>query len=386
MANTTELTGWKKYCAEQNISITGKRIFIDGLGAMAHGLFASLLIGCIINTIGTYVPLLKDIVINPWANTALGEGANLLVSCKTAAYAVQGAAMGVAIAYGMKSPPFVIYSCAAVGYAANALGGAGGPLAVFFVIVCAVFFGKLVSKRTPLDIIVTPFVTIVFGVLVAFLIAPPIGKLAGLLGQLVMKATALQPFWMGILCSALMGIILTLPISSAAICAGLGLAGLAGGACVAGCSSHMVGFAVASYKENGLNGLLSQGLGTSMLQVPNLVRKPILWLPPVITSIIDGPIATCIFKLQMNGAPINSGMGTSGLCGQIGCITGWLAPTVEENVSLGINFAAVQSSMAMQWIGMIVCSIVIPVVVTIPVTMFFRKKGWIKDGDYALGL
>ena len=381
----TELKGWKKYCKEQNIEISGKRIFIDGLGAMAHGLFASLLIGCIINTIGMYVPVLKNIVVNPWASEALA-GDNLLIACKTAAYAVQGAAMGVAIAYGMKAAPFIMYSCCAVGYAANALGGKGGPLAVFFVIVCAVFLGKLVSKRTPLDLIVTPFVTIVGGVLVAFLIAPPIGKLADALGALVMKATALQPFWMGILVSALMGIILTLPISSAAICAGLGLAGLAGGACVAGCSSHMVGFAVASYKENGLNGLLSQGLGTSMLQVPNLMRKPVLWLPPVITSIIDGPIATCLFKLQMNGAPINSGMGTSGLCGQIGCITGWLQPTVEENVALGIDFAAVNANMGMQWIGMIVCSIIIPVIVTIPVSNFFRKKGIIKDGDYALNL
>ena len=265
--NNTELKGWAKYCKEQNIEFSTKRIFIDGLGGMAHGLFASLLIGCIINTIGMYVPLLKDIVVNPWGSEALA-GANLLIASKTAAYAVQGAAMAAAIAYSMKAPPFVMYSTLAVGFAANALGAQGGPLAVFFVVVIAVFFGKLVSKRTPINIIVTPFVTIVVGVLFAFLIAPPIGKGAVLLGDLVMKATALQPFWMGILVSALMGIILTLPISSAAICAGLGLVGLAGGACVAGCSAHMVGFAVASYRENGVQGLLSQGLGTSMLQVP----------------------------------------------------------------------------------------------------------------------
>ena len=243
--NNTELKGWAKYCKEQNIEFSTKRIFIDGLGGMAHGLFASLLIGCIINTIGMYVPLLKDIVVNPWMSDKLA-GENLLIASKTAAYAVQGAAMAAAIAYSMKAPPFVMYSTLAVGFAANALGGAGGPLAVFFVVVVAVFAGKLVSKRTPIDIIVTPFVTIVIGVLVAYLIAPPVGKVAGLLGQLVMKATALAPFPMGILVSALMGIILTLPISSAAICAGLGLVGLAGGACVAGCSAHMVGFAVAS--------------------------------------------------------------------------------------------------------------------------------------------
>lgn len=383
--NTTELKGWKKYCAEQNISITGKRIFIDGLGGMAHGLFASLLIGCIINTIGMYVPLLKDIVVNPWASEALA-GENLLIASKTAAYAVQGAAMACAIAYSMKSPPFVIYSCLAVGYAANVLGGGGGPLAVFFVTIVAVFAGKLVSKRTPLDIIVTPFVTIVVGVLVSFLIAPPIGQLATALGNLVMKATALQPFFMGILVSALMGIILTLPISSAAICAALGLVGLAGGACVAGCSAHMVGFAVASYKENKVQGLLSQGLGTSMLQVPNLVRKPILWLPPVITSIITGPIATCIFKLQMNGAAINSGMGTSGLCGQIGCITGWFEPLATDNAALGVNLATAYANPTLQWIGLILVSFVLPVVITLPISNFMRKKGLIKDGDYALNL
>lgn len=383
MANTTELKGFKKYCAEQNIEFSVNRIFIDGLGGMAHGLFASLLIGCIINTIGMYVPVLKDIVINPWASEALA-GDNLLIACKTAAYAVQGAAMAAAIAYSMKAPPFVIYSCLAVGYAANALGAQGGPLAVFFVTIFAVKAGKLVSKRTPMDIIVTPFVTIVVGVIFAFLIAPPIGKLAVALGTLVMKATAMQPFLMGIFVSALMGIILTLPISSAAICAGLGLVGLAGGAAVAGCCAHMVGFAVASYRENKVEGLLSQGLGTSMLQVPNLVRKPILWLPVVVASIVNGPIATCVFKLQMNGAAINSGMGTSGLCGQIGLITGWANPLVENNPALGVDLATATANPAMNWIGLIVVSFVIPAVVSLATSEFMRKKGWITLGDYSL--
>lgn len=393
MENTTRLSRWNEYCAKQNISFTGKRIFIDGLGAMAHGLFASLLIGCIISTLGLYVPGLRELSVNLWGSAGLtfpvgtGPATDLLfLSGKNAAYAVQGAAMGVAIALGMKAPPFVIYSCCAVGYAANALGGSGGPLAVFFVVLIAEFCGKLVSKRTPLDLIVTPFVTIMTGILAAYLIAPPIGSLANALGAVVMRTTQLRPFWMGILCSAMMGIILTLPISSAAICAALGLAGLAGGACVAGCSAHMIGFAVASYKENGVQGLLSQGLGTSMLQIPNLLRKPVLWLPPVIASVINGPIATCVFQLQMNGAPINAGMGTSGLCGQIGCIIGWLSPMVEESAELGINYAAVQGSMTMQWIGLFVCSFVIPVIVTVPVTALFRKKGWIRDGDYALNL
>ena len=388
---------WRAYCRAQNISITGKRIFIDGLSGMAHGLFASLLIGCIINTIGLYIPGLKDLVVNPWAgfdwaaaNAAkLNDAAavNLFTSSKVAAYAVQGAAMACAIAYSMQSPPFVIYSCLAVGYAANVLGGGGGPLAVFFVTVVAVFAGKLVSKRTPMDIIVTPLTTIVVGVLAAYLIAPPVGALANMLGALVMKATALAPLPMGILVAAMMGIILTLPISSAAICAALGLVGLAGGACVAGCCAHMVGFAVASWRDNKLQGLLSQGLGTSMLQMPNLLRKPVLWIPPVVASIVNGPIATCLFKLQMNGAPINSGMGTSGLCGPIGCVTGWFSPseralTVGE--SMGVDIAAAYANPAVQWIGLAVVCVVVPALVSWLVSELMRKKGWISDGDYKL--
>ena len=215
--------------------------------------------------------------------------------------------MGGAIAYSMKAPPYVLYSCLAVGYAANSLGGStGGPLAVFVVTLVAVFLGKLVSKRTPVDLIVTPTVTILSGVLTASLIAPPIGAAATWLGNLIMWATYQQPFLMGILVSAIIGVILTLPISSAAICSALHLVGLAGGAAVAGCCAHMVGFAVASYRENGVGGLASQGLGTSMLQVPNLLKKPVLWVPPVIASIVNGPIATCVFHLKMNGAAISS--------------------------------------------------------------------------------
>ena len=399
MNSSSRAEKWRAYCKKQNISITGKRIFIDGLSGMAHGLFASLLIGCIINTLGLYVPGLKGLVVNPWSNFSwaaanaakLDDAAvvNLFTSSKVAAYAVQGAAMACAIAYSMKAPPFVIYSCLAVGYAGNVLGGGGGPLAVFFVTVVAVFAGKLVSKRTPLDIIVTPLVTIIAGVLAAYLIAPPVGALANLLGSLVMKATALAPLPMGILVAALMGIILTLPISSAAICAALGLVGLAGGACVAGCAAHMVGFAVASYRENKLHGLLSQGLGTSMLQMPNLLRKPVLWVPPVVASVVNGPIATCVFRLQMNGAPINSGMGTSGLCGLIGCITGWFAPseralTVGE--SMGVDVAAAYANPAVQWAGLILICFVIPAAVSFLVSELMRRKGWIKDGDYKLEL
>lgn len=372
MSETKELTGFKKYCAEQNISFTTQRIFIDGLGGMAHGLFASLLIGTIFNTIGVY---LFDLSFTLW-----GQEFALLVDSKTFAYAVQGAAMAGAIAYSMKSPPFVIYSCLAVGYAANSLGGAGGPLAVFVVTLVAVFLGKLVSKRTPVDLIVTPTVTILGGVLVAMLIAPPIGTAASWLGNLIMWATNQQPFLMGILVAAIMGIVLTLPISSAAICAALGLVGLAGGAAVAGCCAHMVGFAVASYKENKIGGLVSQGLGTSMLQVPNLVRKPVLWLPAVVASVVNGPIATCVFKMKMNGAAISSGMGTCGLVGPIGVITGWLTPS-EGAVAQG---EAAISAGFVDWIGLILVAVVIPAVVAWLTSEFMRKKGLIKEGDYKI--
>ncbi len=371
---TTELTGWKKYCKEQNIEFSVQRILIDGLGGMAHGLFASLLIGTIFSTIGVY---LFDFHYSVW-----GQEFALLVDSKTFAYAVQGAAMAGAIAYSMKAPPYVIYSCLAVGYATNSLGGAGGPLAVFFVTIIAVFLGKLVSKRTPVDLLVTPTVTIVGGVLIATLIAPPIGAAASWLGNIIMWATNQQPFLMGILVAAIMGIVLTLPISSAAICAALGLVGLAGGAAVAGCCAHMVGFAVASYRENGVNGLTAQGLGTSMLQVPNLIRKPILWMPAVVASVINGPIATCIFKLKMNGAAISSGMGTCGLVGPIGVITGWLSPS-EAAVAQG---EAAYTAGAFDWIGLVLVAIVIPAVVAWLTSEFMRKKGMIKENDYKLDL
>ena len=375
MDNTKELTGFRKYCAEQNISFTAKRIFIDGLGGMAHGLFASLLIGTIFNTVGVY---LFDLNYTLW-----GQEFALLVDAKTFAYAVQGAAMGGAIAYSMKAPPYVLYSCLAVGYAANSLGGStGGPLAVFVVTLVAVFLGKLVSKRTPVDLIVTPTVTILSGVLTASLIAPPIGAAATWLGNLIMWATYQQPFLMGILVSAIIGVILTLPISSAAICSALHLVGLAGGAAVAGCCAHMVGFAVASYRENGVGGLASQGLGTSMLQVPNLLKKPVLWVPPVIASIVNGPIATCVFHLKMNGAAISSGMGTCGLVGPIGVITGWLNPS-EDALSQG---EAALSAGALDWIGLILVAVVIPAAVAWLVSELMRKKGLIQEGDYKLNV
>ncbi len=355
----------ESYFKQQNIEFSVDRIFIKGLGGMAHGLFASLLIGTIIKTLGTYIPGL------------FGE---FLVESAGYASQVQGAAMALAIGYSMQCPPYIMYALAAVGLAANTLGGGGGPLAVYVICVCAIFFGKLVSKRTPVDLIVTPAVTILVGVALAKLLAPPIGQIATALGTFIMWATTQHPFVMGIIISALMGIVLTLPISSAAICAALGLTGLAGGAAVAGCCAHMVGFAFASYKENKTNGLAAIGIGTSMLLVPNLFKKPLLWLPPVIASVITGPIATCVFKMQMNGAPISSGMGTCGFVGPIGVITGWFAPG-EAALAAG---ASVMSPSAFDWLGLLLICIVLPAAIGYGVSELMRRRGMISDGDYKL--
>ena len=352
----------KEFLARKNIEISLKRYGIDALGAMAQGLFCSLLIGTIIKTLGQQL------------------GIQYLIDIGTYAMAVSGPAMAVAIGYALKADPMVLFSLVAVGWAANAEGGAGGPLAVLIIAIVAAECGKAVSKETKIDILVTPGVTILVGVTLAKLIAPAIGSGAMKVGDFIMWATDLQPFWMGILVSVTVGVALTLPISSAAICASLGLVGLAGGAAVAGCCAQMVGFAVMSFRENRWGGLVSQGLGTSMLQMGNIVRNPRIWIPPTLASAITGPIATCLFKLQMNGAPINSGMGTCGLCGPIGVWTGWIAPS-EKAAEMGLS--AIQPG-AMDWIGMLLVCIVLPAVLTWLISLPLRKIGWIREGDLKL--
>ena len=347
------------FMKKQGIEISWQRIGIDALAAMAHGLFASLLIGTIMNTLGTQLGI-------PFLNQ-VGGFATMGV----------GAAMAISIGYAMKAPPFVLYSLVAVGQSANSLGGSGGPLAVYVVVLVAVFAGKLVSKTTPIDLILTPFVTIAVGVATAMLLAPSIGRAASAFGIAIMWATEMRPFLMGILVSAIVGIVLTLPISSAAICAALGLVGLAGGAALAGCCAHMVGFAVASYRENKIGGLLAQGIGTSMLQVPNLMKKPILWVPAVIASIVNGPVATVVFQLKQNGPPISSGMGTSGMVGPLGVIAGWLNPSDAAAAAGEISMAAGFSD----WIGLLLVAVVIPAVVALLVSEFMRKRGMINFGD-----
>nr|WP_288916558.1 PTS sugar transporter subunit IIC [uncultured Lachnoanaerobaculum sp.] len=358
----------KLFLKRKDVVISAKRYGIDALGAMAQGLFCSLLIGTIINTVG------KQFNIG-FLTSTVATIAGVDYTVGSLASAMSGPAMAVAIGYALATPPLVLFSLITVGFASNALGGAGGPLAVLFVAIIASEAGKMISKETKIDILITPLVTISVGILLSALLAPTLGKAAMKLGTVIMWATSLQPFLMGILVSLLVGVALTLPISSAAICAALGLTGLAGGAALAGCCAQMVGFAIISFPENKWGGLISQGIGTSMLQMGNIVKNPRVWIAPCITSMITGPIATCIFKLQMNGAAVSSGMGTCGLVGQIGVYTGWV-----NDVTSGAKSAIT----SFDWIGLIMISFILPAVITPVIHMFVRKAGLVKDGDLKL--
>lgn len=345
------------FLKRKNVLFSAKRYGIDAMGAMAQGLFASLLIGTIIKTLGQQLNV------------------QFLVDAGNFAQQVAGPAMAVSIGAALSAPQLVLYSLIAVGMAANKLGGAGGPLAVYFITIVASECGKIVSKETKVDILVTPAVTILVGVGLSVLCAPAIGAAASSVGDFIKWATNLQPLLMGILVSVVVGMALTLPISSAAICAALSLTGLAGGAAVAGCCAQMVGFAVMSFRENGVGGLVSQGLGTSMLQMPNIIRNPRVWIPPTLASAITGPIATCLFHLEMNGPAVSSGMGTCGLVGQIGVYTGWL-----NDIAAGTKAAI----LPMDWVGLILICFVLPAVLTLLFAFFLRKWGWIKGGDLKL--
>ena len=339
-----EQTGVKAFLRRKNVNLTVRTYLIDALGAMAFGLFASLLIGTIFATLGekSHVELFNTI-----ANYAKGA---------------TGAALGVSIAYSLQAPQLVLFSAATVGIAGNDL---GGPVGAFVATIVAVELGKIVSKETRVDILVTPGVTIISGVVVAQVAGPGVSAFMNAFGNLVKTATEMQPFFMGILVSALIGIALTLPISSAAICIMLSLDGLAGDAATAGCCAQMIGFAVMSFKENGVGGILAQGLGTSMLQMGNIVKNPKIWIPPTLVSMITGPIATMIFHLE--NIPAGSGMGTCGLVGPIGIYT-----------AMGGG--------ASMWIGIILVCFVLPAALTPIFGEILRKIGWIKDGDLKLDL
>lgn len=339
----------KDFLTKKGIEISFRRYGIEVLGSMAMGLFASLLIGTILNTIGLKlgIPFLSE-VIWPMAKEMTGP------------------AIAVAIAMALKAPNMVVFSSLIVGYAGNNLGGpAGAWLATWL----SVELGKVVSKETKVDIIITPAVTIISGVSIGTFLGPLINDLMSGLGQTIMLATTLQPFWMGIIISVIVGIVLTLPISSAALCMMLSLAGLAGGAATAGCTAQMVGFAVISFKENGWSGLLAQGLGTSMLQIPNILKNWKIWIPATLASAITGPVATVVFKME--NIPLGSGMGTSGLVGQIGTIT-----AMEE----------AGASVVMTYGGILVVHFILPALLSLIFYRILKKIGWINDGDLKLDL
>lgn len=336
----------RAFLKKKDIEISVRRYLISALGHMALGLFASLLIGTILTTISQRVPELEQLsYIADFAKAATGP------------------AMAVAIAFALNAPPLVLFSCVAVGVAGNSL---GGPVGCLVATCFGAEFGKLIYKETPVDILLVPTVTIVVGVVVAMLAGPPVQSFMNAFGRLVMQATELRPFIMGIMVSVMVGIALTLPISSAALCISLQLGGLAAGAATAGCCAQMVGFAVMSFRENRWGGLVSQGLGTSMLQMPNIIKNPYIWGPPTIASAITGPIATVVFKLE--NIPVGAGMGTCGLVGPIGVIT------------------AMPHGGSKMWLGIIFVCFVLPAVLSYIFGMIFRRIGLIKTGDLTLDL
>lgn len=336
---------WKEFLERKQIHFTVQTYLIDALGAMAFGLFASLLIGTIFAT--------------------LGDKTHITIFTTIAGYAkgATGAALGVSIAYALKAPQLVLFSAATVGIAGNEL---GGPVGALVATIVAAELGKLVSKETRVDILVTPGVTIISGVLTAQFVGPGVSRFMTLFGNMVKTATEMQPFFMGILVAALIGIALTLPISSAAICIMLGLDGIAGGAATAGCCAQMIGFAVLSFRENGWGGFLAQGLGTSMLQMGNIVKNPKIWIAPTLASMITGPISTMVFRLE--NISTGAGMGTCGLVGPIGVYT------------------AMPEGGSGMWLGILLICLVLPAVFTLIIGEFLRKIGWIKEGDLKLDL
>ena len=343
MSNSINNKG-QSFLARKDVVFSLHRYGIQALGAMALGLFSSLLVGLILKVIGEQL------------------GITVLVEYGNQAMAMMGPAIGVAVAFGLKAPPLVLFASTITGMAGAKL---GGPAGCFVAAVVGAEFGKIVSKETKVDIIVTPAVTIITGVTTGVFVGPIINKAMVGLGAVIMTATELQPIPMGILVSVIMGLVLTAPISSAALSMMLKLGGIAAGAATVGCSAQMVGFAVASYRENKLGGLVAQGLGTSMLQVPNIVRNPRILIPPTLASAILGPLATTVMKME--NVPAGAGMGTSGLVGQFG--------TIE---AMGLNGIVLLKILLLHFI--------LPAILTLIFSEFMRNKGWIKFGDQKLDI
>ncbi len=378
-AEQEELARQKKNSFGETLKRYLKRYFLDAMGGMAQGLFASLLIGTIIGTVGGYIP---------WAPAK--ELLTMIATvCKNDF--VVGAAIGVGMARAMGADPLVLFSSAAVGAASYSIGilrnvaagtvvghyipggniGEGlakltaGPAGCFLAVILAVELGMLVSKKTKVDILVTPLVSIIPAVLLARVTSPYIAVAMFYLGEFVNNATDLMPLPMGIVIAVVVGIVLTLPISSAALCAMINIGGIAGGAAVVGCCAQMVGFAVISFRETRWNGVVAQGLGTSMLQMGNICRRPQIWIPPILASAICGPLSTMVFKLECSG--VSAGMGTCGLVGPIGVIT-------DTPMS------------ATMWLGLALCCFILPAGLSLLFSEIMRKIGWIKEGDMKLDL
>lgn len=348
------------FLKRKDIEISAKRYLQDALSAMALGLFGSLLIGVIFDTLGTQTA-------NLFGDNAVSA---FCVEIGGIAKTYMGAAIGVAVAWSLKAPPLVLFTSVVTGMMGATMTGfgidvAGGPAGAFVAVALGAEFGKMVSKETKVDILVTPAVTLIMGGIGAKLIGPAIGWCMLKLGDLIMTATEWQPFLFGIVISVVVGLALTAPISSAALCIMLDLSGLAAGAATVGCCAQMVGFAVASYKENGVGGLVAQGLGTSMLQISNIIKNPWILLPATLAGAIVGPISTCLLK--MTNIPVGAGMGTSGLVGQIGTFT-----------DMGFTLDTLWKVLLIQ--------IVLPAVLTILIGQVLRRTGKIKYGDYKLDL
>ncbi len=386
MEETKNKSKLVKFLESRGISLSAKFYFVDVMGAMALGLFASLLISTILGTVATYTHLELFSTIAKFAKDATGM------------------AIGVAIAYKMGADPLLMFSCATVGAMSNQMGAiidggaisewaaiaigdgdagifySAGPAGAFFAVIIACVIGKLVSKRTKVDILVTPIVTLLAGFFASWLICPIVSYVMYYLGVFIASATTMLPFLMGVICSVIMGIILTLPISSAAICAMIFSATalevatsngtetgflLAGGAAAVGCCAQMVGFAVISFRENRWGGVVAQGIGTSMLQMGNIVKNPLIWIPATLASAITGPLSTCLFKLECTG--VSAGMGTCGLVGPIGIFS-----------AMGFNAGSV--------IGVLILCIAAPALLSLAFSEIMRKLGWIKEGDLKLEL
>ena len=354
-------------------------IFIDGLSGMALGLFSTLIIGTILKQIGDLMG---------------GTYGTYLSAFAVVAQRLTGAGIGIGVAYKFRESTYVLLSAAAAGmigaYASNliagtllsdtgalVLSGPGEPLGAFVAAYVGITIGRLVAGKTKLDLLITPAITILSGGAVGILVGPGVSSFMTWLGNLVNLGTEQQPILMGIVVSVIMGMVLTLPISSAALGIILGLNGVAAGAATIGCCCQMIGFAVTSFKDNGVGGLFAQGIGTSMLQMGNIVKNPRIWLPPILASVVTGPLATCVFQMKMNGAAVASGMGTCGLVGQIGVYTGWLND-IAEGTKAAIT--------GMDWMGLVLICFVLPAVLTLLFAAPMRKHGWIKENDLKLDL